>query len=79
MEPDLPVSEWLWSWPERARIGDLDQGPAIVADASLIGMTGHVTDHVVVDPDDHIGLNGLCQSTISALDAGTLRRSAECR
>ena len=79
MEPDLLVSEWLLSWPERARIVDRDQGPAIVADATLIGTTGHVTDHVVVDPDGHIELNGLWQSTISALDAGTLRRPAESR
>ena len=64
MEPDSLASEWLLSWPGRARIVDLDQGPAIVADVTLIGTTGHVTDHVVVeDPDAHIELNGLWQLT----------------
>ena len=81
MEPDLPENEWLLSWPARARIGVLDQDPAIVAGATPTGMIGHVIDHVVVvvDPDDHIALSGPWQSTISVLDAGTLRRPAESR
>ena len=78
MAPVLPGSEWLLSWPARARIDDLDQGPAIVVDAIPIGMTDHVIDHVVAaDPDGRIEPNGPWPSIISVLDAGILRRPAE--